>query len=102
MIRNNITYIYALLAFTVAGAKAQTDSTGVTAPPRVEEVSMQPDPEDEDYVEKKLDRRPVNTAEGTSVMNYVLENRYRGFDEEYGRKLLLTAMARTGTGLMHI
>ena len=87
MIRNNITYIYALLAFTVAGAKAQTDSTGVTAPPRVEEVSMQPDPEDEDYVEKKLDRKPVNTAEGTSVMNYVLENRYRGFDEEYGRKL---------------
>ena len=86
MIRNNITYIYALLAFTVAGAKAQTDSTGVIAPPRVEEVNMQPDPEDEDYVEKKLDRKPVNTAEGTSVMNYVLENRYRGFDEEYGRK----------------
>ena len=47
-------------------------------------VDMQPDPEDEDYVQKILERDPVNVADRSrNSMHYVLENRYRGFNDEY-------------------
>lgn len=60
--------------------------------------SIAPDPEDEDYVFDSIPKSPKNIAEGQNVLKAILENRYRGHDEEFKKKWYDNLFLEAGLG----